>query len=109
MLPKINRLTKKNDFDVVFVHGKAFKSDFLIFKYLKNNLNTVRVGFVVSKKVSNKATIRNKVKRKLRAAFLKNTPIKSKSLDVIVLALPNSQNKNFNEVQEATERFFKII
>ena len=72
MLPKLNRLTKKKDFEAVFNKGKSIKNDFLIFKILKNHLRENRFGFIVSKKVSNKANQRNKVKRRLRSAVLSN-------------------------------------
>ena len=38
MLPRINRLTKKKDFQAVFQKGKSIKYDFLLCKTLKNNL-----------------------------------------------------------------------
>ncbi len=114
MLPKINRLTKENDFQAVFKMGKGIKKDFLIFKVLKNNVNKNRFGFIVSKKVSNKATERNKVKRRLRSAVMselkKNeSPFGKKSLDVIVIALPLTLKKEFLEIKETVLKFFKEL
>ncbi|GAI32984.1 unnamed protein product, partial [marine sediment metagenome] len=62
MLNKRNRLKKKKDFDKVFKQGQGFKQDFLYLKIRKNNLKSSRFGFVVSKKFSKKAVIRNKIK-----------------------------------------------
>ncbi len=107
MLPKENRLTKKTDFDTVFKGGKTIKADFLIAKVLKNKLSVSRFGFVVSKKVSNKATVRNKVKRRLRdavASELENIP---KSMDVVMVTLQGIQKLEFLEIQTAVKYIFK--
>lgn len=107
MLPKINRLVKKTDFDTVFKKGKSLKSDFLICKIFKNTSHAIRIGFVVSKKVSNKATVRNRVKRKLRAAALSQLQQSGLSQDMVIVALPGAQKMAFIETKKAMEVFFK--
>lgn len=67
-LNKKNRLKKKHDFDNVFKKGRAIKGSFLFIKYLKNELNLSRFGFVVSAKVAKKAVERNKLRRILSEA-----------------------------------------
>lgn len=62
-LNKKNRLKKKRDFENVFKKGKAVKSSFLFIKYIKNELDISRLGFVVSAKVAKKAVERNKIRR----------------------------------------------
>ncbi len=126
MLPKINRLTKKKDFELVFKKGESIKNDFLIFKILKNHLKESRFGFIVSKKVSGKATVRNKIKRRLRKAVLNHLKeihlIKfseaeisqkaklfsrvKKSVDLIIITLPKIEKKEFSEIQEVINNFF---
>lgn len=109
MLPNANRLTLKKDFDLVFKKGKGLNGDFLIFKALKNNLKQTRVGFVVSKKVSNKATIRNKVKRRLRAVILEELKKSNPSADIIIIALPQAKDKGLLEIQKAIAKFLKNV
>lgn len=109
MLPKPNRLTKKKDFQVVFQNGKSVKSRFLYFKILKNNLKKSRFGFVVSKKVSNKANQRNKIKRRLRSIVLNNLTRVKKPVDVIVIALPGITKEKFSDIKEAVTKVFKSI
>jgi ribonuclease P protein component len=114
MLPKTNRLTKKKDFDLVFKKGKNIKSDFLMFKLLENNLKENRFGFIVSKKISSKATVRNRVKRRLRKAVFealktlilhpKNKEVKY--VDLVIIALSDVKNKEFLEIQEKINNFF---
>jgi ribonuclease P protein component len=107
MLPKINRLTKKKDFDAAFQNGKSKRVGFLILKKAKNNLLENRVGFIVSKKISNKATVRNKVKRRLRAIFFKNWDKLEKGYDFIVVTLPGIEKKEYIEIEKAVEQIIK--
>jgi len=109
VLPRANRLTKKKDFEVIFKKGKGVKDDFLIFKILKNHLKKSRFGFIVSKKVSNKATVRNKIKRRLRDAVFKKLDEIKNNIDVIIVALPGIENKEFSEIQEAIDKFLKYV
>lgn len=109
MLPKANRLTKKKDFEAVFQNGEGLKNGFLIFKALKSNLKESRFGFVVSKKISNKATTRNKVKRRLRdAVFVLLKEVKKPS-DVVVISLPGIEKKEFFEIQKLIADSFKKL
>lgn len=107
MLPKKNRLTKKSDFDKVFKDGKSTKGDFLIFRVLKNHSKESRFGFIVSKKISNKAIIRNKIKRRLRGIIFKDLENIKKSIDVVIIALPHIKTKTFLEIKEKVNSFFK--
>lgn len=108
-MPKLKRLSQKKDFDLVFKKGKGLNGDFLIFKTLKNNLKKTRVGFVVSKKVSNKATVRNKIKRRLRAVILDELKKNNPSADIIIIALPQAKDKKLLEIQKAIAKFLKNV
>lgn len=109
MLSKINRLTKERDFEEVFKNGKTIRGDFLVLKVLKNNFKNSRFGFVISKKVSNKATIRNKIKRRLRNVILKEIKNIEKSVDIIIIALPKIKEKEFLEIKEMVSNILKKI
>lgn len=98
MLSKINRLTKKKDFDLVFKRGKSDKSGFLAVRAMENNLSQSRFGFVVGKKVSKKATVRNKIKRRLRAS-IRGEEIK-KPADFIIIALPGAEKADFSTTRK---------
>ncbi len=109
MLPKANRLTKKKDFDVVFKNGEGVKNGFLVIKILKNDTSQSRFGIVVSKKISNLATARNKVKRRLRDAIAAQLPAIKKSVDVVIVTLPGIQKEEFPKLQEMVSRSFKKL
>lgn len=109
MLPKLNRLKKEKDFKAVFQKGKNIKSRFLYFRVLKNNFKKSRFGFIVGRKVSNKAAQRNKVKRRLRSAVFRNLKEIKKPVDIIVVALPQITKSSFSEIEEAIIKTFKNI
>lgn len=105
MLPKINRLTKKRDFDLVFRMGKSDKSGFLAVRVLENNLPQSRFGFVVGKRISRKATIRNKIKRRLRA-LIRGEEIK-KPADFVIIALPGAEKADFSATRRTISNLVK--
>ena len=89
---------------------------------MKNNLGLNRFGFVVSQKVSKKATVRNKTRRRLaeaiRARIKDIYPVKSApqsgavsreagqfnrvkiGTDLVLIALPGIERKEFSEIKE---------
>ncbi len=109
MLPKASRLSKKRDFDNVFSWGKSLKSDFLVAKLVENNLPASRFGFVVSKKISSKATVRNKVKRRLRKIVEDAFVEVEKPVDVVFVTLQGIQKMEFTGLEESAKKILKKI
>ncbi len=107
MLQKANRLKKKKDFENVFKKGRGFKEDFLYLKIKKNNLKSSRFGFVVSKKFSQKATARNKIKRRLRELVKVKLPKIKKGIDGVIIIMPGFKINDFWELEEITNKLFK--
>jgi len=107
MLSKLNRLKKKKDFERVFQEGQGFKEDFLFLKIIKNNLKVSRFGFVVSKNFSKKATLRNKIKRRLRALVKTKLTETKKGIDGVIIAQPGLETKDFWEIEEIINKLFE--
>lgn len=107
MLPKINRLQKQKDIERVLKKGKDIKEDFLVLKTVKNNLNESRFGFLVSKKISKKANIRNKIKRRLRELIMIRLKKIKIGTDNLIITLPGLEKKDFREIEEKIVRLFK--
>jgi len=107
MLIKKNRLKKKRDFENVFKKGKSFKQGFLLLKMINNKSEKIRFGFIISQKVSKKATIRNKLKRQISEII--NSQIKKikKGIDGILITLPGLEEKTFSEIKENIDKLFK--
>jgi ribonuclease P protein component len=68
-LKRALRLRKNKDYQRVRQHGRKTASRLLVLMCAPNNLATVRVGFVVSKRISKQAVERNYVKRLLSEAI----------------------------------------
>lgn len=100
MLSQINRVKKKKDFELIFKSAKSFKNNLFILKVGKNTLNINRVGFVVSKKISQKAVVRNKVRRRLAESIKKEIDNIDKGTDLIFIALVGIEKKEFLEIKE---------
>ena len=101
MFPKINRIKKKKDFEIIFKNSRSFKNNLFIFKIAKNSLGLNRFGFIVSLKVSKKATVRNKIRRRLSEAIKAQTNKIKTGTDLVVIALPEIGKKEFAEIKEA--------
>lgn len=106
MLPKTNKLKKKKDIERVFKSGKGFKEDFLILKMVKNNLKNSRFAFIVSQKVSKKATLRNKIRRRLSELARRHLPPGRPGMDIVIMALPGLEEKDFWEIEETVNKLF---
>lgn len=106
MLPIKNRLKKKKDFERVFKKGKGFKEGFLFLKIVKNNLKESRFGFIVSKEVSKKAVIRNKIKRKLKKSVQLNLLKIKDGIDGALIVKAGLETKDFQELKEIIEKIF---
>lgn len=107
MLSRVNRIKKKKDFETIFKGAKSFKNSLFVLKTIKNNLGLNRFGFVVSQKVSKKATIRNKVRRRLSEAAGARINMIKTGTDIVLIALPNIEKKEFCEIKEALSSAIK--
>ena len=107
MLAKKYRLKKKKDFQKIIQRGKKVEKKFLILKFLRNSLDVTRIGFVVSQKVSKKASLRNKIKRRLREIIKINLPNLKPGYDLIFFTKKGIIKKDFWEIKEVVEQILK--
>lgn len=99
MLIKKQRLKKEN-IPRVLKKGRVFSSENIYIKVVFEQTD-VAFAFVVSKKVSKKAVVRNKIKRRAREATkmaIKNRNNK-KGVSVVVFLKPGVLSKTFKEIQ----------
>ena len=76
---------------------------------MQNNLLENRVGLVISKKVSIKATVRNKVRRRMKAVLMEILQEKPGHTDVVIVALPGIEKRTFLEIKHSINQIFKRI
>jgi len=107
MLPAPNRLIKKKDFDQIHKRGKFVAEKFLAIKFLKNNLDVSRFGFLVGTKISKKAVQRNLIKRRLRESIRLKLDTVSSGHDIVFFTKPEIEGKSYEEINEAVEAVLK--
>ncbi len=107
MFKKKYRLTKQKDFDKIFKTGYSSFDKIMGVKVIRNGLKYNRFGVIVGKKISNKAVIRNKIKRRIRET-LKIYNIQ-KSFDIIIIALPAIKDKNYQDIHISLKKNLKKL
>lgn len=98
MLPKKFRLTKKKEFERIFRKSEQLAEKIFVLKARKNELDYSRFGFIVSLKVSKKATARNRVRRQIQESIRANMDGIKKGFDIVILVRPGIKDKTQKEI-----------
>ncbi len=109
MLSRKYSLSKKKQVAEVFQKGKIYFSPFFNIKFLPNNLNHSRFCIIISAKISKKAVVRNKLKRRLRAILYHNLSNFSQNYDIIILTKPAAVVADYQQLQEKIQQFIKKL
>ncbi|MDD5651800.1 MAG: ribonuclease P protein component [Parcubacteria group bacterium] len=109
MFPKKQRVAKKKDFDLIFKKGKILHSDFFTVRFLKNDMDFRRFAVLVSKKISPKATERNRLKRILREAIRKNQKLFPSGNDYVFYVKKNYSKISFRELEKLIIKMLKNL
>ena len=73
----------------------------------KDNLESyrpTRIGISIKKKVSNRAVVRNRIKRQIRAALRQILPYISRGWDIVIVVKPTAQQCNYDEFLQQLEK-----
>lgn len=106
MLPKEQRINKKEQFELIYRNGLVFNfKNFRVFS-LKNNSLGLRFTVIVSKKISPLATQRNKIKRIIREILIKNKGNIPLNLDLLIII--NNSNVFKIKKEELEKDFFYL-
>ena len=94
-------LKKDSDFRKDYKYGKSVANKYLVMYILNNKLEYSRLGISVSKKVGN-ATVRNKVKRRIREAYrnLIDENVKS-GYDIVFIARVSSEDVDYKAIEKS--------
>lgn len=110
MLSKKNRLTSNSSFKATYCQNRVVSDEFFVLFGGKNKASEeimTKIGFVVSKKIDKRATVRNKIKRRLREAmgkYLKENDPKFMSL--IFKAKEKSKEADYSQILKSV---YKLI
>lgn len=104
MLSRTARVTNRDDYDRVFAKGRTVHGSHLSVRTLPDD-GPARLGFIVGKRVSLRATKRNRLKRRLRATARVMYDKLPGSLTVVI-AKPSARDRSVVELErELTELF----
>lgn len=108
-MKKINIVKNSQDFETAIHKGKLYKNQYYIIYIMKNDKNYYRFGISVGKKISNKAIIRNKLKRQLKSIIDKNKNFYKNSQDYIIIMKRSCLEKNYQELENSFVDIMKKI
>ncbi len=96
-MQKKYRLKNGRVFRYLRLKGQSNANKMLVLVHAPSKF-PLRVGFIVSKKVDNRAVVRNKVRRRLREAFRAMIPYLKDNVNYIVIAREVCGEANFEEL-----------
>ena len=100
-------IREDSDFRKVYKHGKSFANKYLVMYILDNKSDFNRVGFSVSKKVG-KATVRNKIRRRIRESFRLNCDEHIKNgYDLVFIARVASKDAEYEDIEKSVKTLIK--
>ena len=108
------RLSRSRDFDTVFRRGRSVSTRYLVlytFTREDGDPDAPRLGLAVSRKVGG-AVERNRVKRRLRAAFDDLAPSVPSGRDYVLVARPGlaeaAESRGFEWLRERVAELFTL-
>jgi len=99
MLARTYRLRKNSDFQRLYKTAKRFATPNLVLYYLPSYLQYSQVGFVVSKKVSKSAVVRNTLRRRASAIIEEVYKDIKQPYKIIILIRKDFTNLKPNELK----------
>ena len=106
-MKKVNIIKESKDFETIIHKGKFIRNKYYILYYLRNDNNKYyRFGISVGKKISNKAVIRNKLKRRLKTIIDNHKNFYQNNQDYIIIMKRSCLEANY---QELDNNFIDII
>lgn len=109
MLKKINRLSKRKDFQEIKEKGKIYQSPIFGLALIKKEEDVKQFGFIISKKISKRAVDRNKIKRYLADSVKNNLDKIPTGIKAIFLAKKDLLGKKYEEINAEVIKLIKFI
>ena len=105
-MDRAHRLRKGAEFDNVYTFGAVSGGRLLVVRALPNSVGHPRWGFAVGKRLSKRATVRNRLKRRLKAMAdgLQLIP----GIDIVVTARPGAVDAPTGELVDALGKGIEV-
>lgn len=94
---QIRTLKKNKEFNRVYKKGKSFPAKTVVLVFLPWRFGGQRVGFCVSKKVG-KSVVRNRVRRRMKQAYLRLSSSRPEHYMAIFIARPSIVDAEFSKI-----------
>ncbi|OGL62225.1 ribonuclease P protein component [Candidatus Uhrbacteria bacterium RIFCSPHIGHO2_02_FULL_47_44] len=107
MFPSVNRLRNEKDIKTLFAKGRSVFDVTLGIRFAPNNLPVTRFTVVVGTKISKRAVVRNKIKRRIRGIVEKRLLEIKPGFDVLFLVKKETIDQTHKQLVEQIERMFK--
>lgn len=107
MFPSVNRLRNEKDIKTLFAKGRSVFDVTLGIRFVPNNLPVTRFTVVVGTKISKRAVVRNKIKRRIRGIVEKRLLSIKPGFDVLFLVKKETIDQTHKQLVEQVERMFK--
>ena len=111
MLNRRNRIGDSGTIERLAKAGSVFKSDFLLFRYVKMDEVSSRFAVNVSKKIDKRAVVRNRLRRQVSEALRINMALLPEGYRVLVSARPSAalRTPSFQALNQAVLAFFNTL
>ena len=106
-LQRALRLRSNSDFQQVRQQGRSIASRLLILAWSPNNVARLRIGFVVSKRISKHAVRRNYIKRLLGEAMRSMLPELPANMDIVLTARNQAASSDLHALQDDIRMLLK--
>ena len=108
-MKKINIIKESKDFDKIIHNGKYDRNNHYIIYSMKNECSNYRFGLSVGKKISNKAVIRNKLKRRLKSIVDNHKNLYQNNKDYIIIMKRSCLEATYQELEKSFIDIFNKI
>ena len=109
MLPSNFRLPLRQNFFILKKNGRRIESSVTTTLWLPGKKTNSRFAVVISRRVSNRATSRNKIKRQIYQVIQKILPNFKKPYDILIITKPNIIRVNQNKLREEINNIFNHL
>ena len=97
-LPKHRLIRKNKDFQTIFKMAKRIHTPSFCFYQSISHQTQSRIAVIVSKKVSKKAVIRNRIRRQIKELY-RTHPNQPTGTDLIIAAKPAVVSRSYDTLQ----------
>ncbi len=107
VFPSVNRLRNEKDIKTLFAKGRSVFDLTLGIRFFPNNLPVTRFTVVVGTKISKRAVVRNRLKRRIRGIVERKMGILKPGFDVLFLVKKETITQTHAQLVEQIERMFR--